>query len=121
MALEDVSQTLMGPIYKGTAIHIASHAMHMNEKYFPEPEKFLPERFIKGSPIYDLQNHKAHMPLGNGPRMCVAADFALTEAKLALITLYRKFVFEHNAAKPMKTKMVLTVGPVNGIEVFVKR
>jgi len=117
----DMKEWPMDRIYQGTGIHIATHTLHMNPKYFPEPEKFQPERFVKSSPIYGAQNHKAHMPFGVGPRMCVAADFALTEAKLALITLYRKFQFSHNPDHEFKTTMAVTVGPVNGIEVFVHK
>jgi len=78
-------------------------------------------RFVPGSEIYDLQNRKAHMAFGQGPRMCVAADFALTEAKLALITLYRRFRFDHNPEHEMKTAIAVTLGPTNGIEVLVRR
>ena len=111
----------VGTVHEGTAVHIASHCLHTSPKYWPDPERFQPERFVPGSEIYDLQNRKAHMAFGQGPRMCVAADFALTEAKLALITLYRRFRFDHNPEHEMKTRITVTLGPTNGIEVLVRR
>ena len=84
-------------------------------------ERFQPERFVPGSEIYDLQNRKAHMAFGQGPRMCVAADFALTEAKLALITLYRRFRFDHNPEHRFSLKFAASLAPKDGVEVFCVR
>ena len=95
--------------------------MHWNPEYFPDPDKFLPKRFVKGSDLYDKQNHKAHMPFGLGPRMCVAYSFALVEAKLALVTLFRKFRFDHNPDHQLISAMNLTLGPKTGVEVFVHK
>ncbi len=41
--------TTLGPykIKKGTLITFPIYAMHQNPKYFPEPGKFKPERFLK--------------------------------------------------------------------------
>mmetsp|Transcript_13252 Transcript_13252/g.25222 ORF Transcript_13252/g.25222 Transcript_13252/m.25222 type:complete len:366 (-) Transcript_13252:775-1872(-) len=100
-------------------IHISTRMMHRNREYFPSPEEFMPERFVKGSEVFDEQEHRAFVPWGLGPRMCVAADFALMEAKLALITLYKRFRFEYNKAKKFEVSFGASLSPVNGIEVFV--
>jgi cytochrome P450 len=44
-----VEDATLGPykIKKGTIINFPIYAMHHNPKYFPEPEKFKPERFLK--------------------------------------------------------------------------
>ncbi|QDZ20218.1 cytochrome P450 [Chloropicon primus] len=106
---------------KDQIVLIDTRAMSLDEAYFPEPQRFLPERFVEGSEIYEKQVHRAHTPWGIGPRMCVAADFALAEAKLALITLYRRFTFEHDPKYEFKTSMAATLGPVNGVRVFVNK
>jgi len=108
-------------IGKDTPLHMHTYSMHQNPQYFPSPSTFMPERFIPGTETYDLQNHKAFMPFGLGPRMCVAWNFAMTEAKLALITLYRKYSFEHNPTHEYKNAMILTLGPSNGVEVLVHK
>jgi len=108
-------------IHQGTDVHFGIRNMHWNPDYFPSPENFLPERFITGSNIYAEQSHKAFMPWGLGPRMCVAANFALMEAKLALITLYRRYRFSLDPAFKLKTKMGATVVPANGIQVLVAK
>jgi cytochrome P450 len=108
-------------IAKDTPLHMHTHSMHHNPQYFPSPSTFMPERFIPGSEVYELQNHKAFMPFGLGPRMCVAWNFAMAEAKLALITLYRKYSFEHNPKHEYKNSLSITLSPVNGIEVLVHK
>jgi len=107
------------PIYKDTEVHCSTQNMHWNPEYFPNPEKFMPERFIPSSPIYKLQNHQAFMAFGIGPRMCVASNFAVTEAKLALITLYRRFTFTPSPGYKHKLKMTATLSPENGVKVLV--
>lgn len=45
------------------------NSLHMDEKYYPEPEKFKPERFSDEN----KQNIKlsAFIPFGSGPRSCI--------------------------------------------------
>uniref|UniRef100_A0A7S2SYC1 Cytochrome P450 n=1 Tax=Chloropicon primus TaxID=1764295 RepID=A0A7S2SYC1_9CHLO len=106
---------------KDQIVLIDTRAMSLDEAYFPEPQRFLPERFVEGSEIYEKQVHRAHLPFGLGPRMCVASNFALTEAKLALITLYKKYRFDYDTKHEFKTAMGVTLSPVNGVRVFVRK
>ena len=56
-------------IDKGTPIIIPMSALHMDPKYFPNPEVFDPERF-------STENRKrilpfTYFPFGEGPRNCI--------------------------------------------------
>lgn len=53
---------------KGISIVVPIQCIHMDPKYFPEPEKFLPERF---DPEKNTIRKEAYMPYGAGPRMCI--------------------------------------------------
>ena len=108
-------------VRKNEMVHLANQNMHWNPKYFPNPDQFLPERFIPNSSIYEDQNHQAFMAWGIGPRMCVAYNFALIEAKLALITLYKRFSFTLAPDYEFKVKMGATVSPVDGVKVNVHK
>nr|ULR85442.1 cytochrome P450 [Spodoptera frugiperda] len=76
-------------VRKGTAIMIAAFAFHHDPQYFPEPEKFDPERFS------DENKHKinptAYMPFGVGPRNCIGSRFALCEMKVITYQILRHF------------------------------
>ncbi|XP_069676306.1 cytochrome P450 9e2-like [Periplaneta americana] len=63
--------------------------IHRDPKYFPDPERFDPERFS------DENKHKinpsTYMPFGVGPRMCIGNRFALLKTKLAVVHLLSRF------------------------------
>ena len=64
-------------------------------KYFPEPEKFKPERFLNhvdGKMIYKA--HPALVPFGVGKRKCMGALLAQTEIFIFLSALIHTFNFE---------------------------
>jgi cytochrome P450 family 6 len=58
-------------IEKGTAIFVSLMGMHRDENYFPNPEKFDPDRFADEIHDYD---EDAYMPFGVGPRNCLGED-----------------------------------------------
>ncbi|XP_076696182.1 cytochrome P450 3A9-like [Callospermophilus lateralis] len=78
-------------IPKGTIVAIPTYSLHQNSTYWPEPEKFYPERFSKKNK--DSINPYVYMPFGNGPRNCIGMRFALMNMKLALIRLLQNFSF----------------------------
>lgn len=61
-------------------------ASHYHEDFFPEPEKFKPERFLKKD--FDPITFR---PFGAGPRMCIGNRFALTEMKITAAMTLKNF------------------------------
>lgn len=55
-------------IRKGTAVVISVMGFSRDPKYFPQPERFWPERFDAAEPMY---NENAFMSFGMGPRQCI--------------------------------------------------
>jgi len=74
---------------KGSTIGINFNAIHRHPKYWPEPNKFDPERFTpenkKG------RHHFAYLPFSLGPRQCIGNVFSLIEQRLFLVRLLQKF------------------------------
>lgn len=55
-------------IRNGTPIIISLLGIGRDARYFPEPERFWPERFQENVKQYD---ENAFIPFGEGPRMCI--------------------------------------------------
>jgi len=106
-------------VHEGDEVHAAVAFMHHQAEYFPEPNDFIPERFLVGGPLIAKQNLRAFNPFGMGPRQCVAAKFAMQEAKLALIILFSKFRFELREGYKMETEMTATISARGGVPVHV--
>lgn len=79
-------------IEAGTRILISPWVMHRDARSFPEPLRFLPERFLpenrRSVPKY------AFVPFGGGPKICVGNHFALLEGALILATIGGRFELE---------------------------
>ncbi|RLU15511.1 hypothetical protein DMN91_012505 [Ooceraea biroi] len=71
---------------KGEGVWIPVYGLHHDPKYFEEPEKFDPERFL-GERKKSSLNCGAYIPFGLGPRMCIGNRFALLETKALLFHL----------------------------------
>jgi hypothetical protein len=94
----------------GCEIWPASHAIHRDEKYFPRPLDFIPERFMPptspefaeflaslppDSPNNPPAVHKdSWRPFEKGPRNCIGQELAVLETKVILALTVREFEFQ---------------------------
>nr|ACE75341.1 cytochrome P450 [Glyptapanteles indiensis] len=83
-ALPGLKPLMMKP---GDNLWIPTWAIHRDDQYFPNPDKFNPERFTDEK---DSFNHSAFMPFGIGPRMCIGNRFALLEMKVMFFHVLAK-------------------------------
>lgn len=80
-------------IEKGTIVNIPVYAMHMDPKYFPEPEKFIPDRFCDENRVNIIPY--TYLPFGDGPRICLGREFGLVIIKLGLINILEMYRVTH--------------------------
>ena len=102
---------------KDKAIMCLIYAMHRHPDYWPNPEKFDPERFALNHKNEKWQ--EAFMPFGVGPRLCIGNSFALMEMQLVLIMTLRRFRFILNEKHPIELNPLITLRPRHGIKMRV--
>nr|CAD7602486.1 unnamed protein product [Timema genevievae] len=76
-------------IEKGMQMVIPVYALHHDPKYYPNPEKFDPERFNEQNKA--SRPRYCYLPFGEGPRMCLGMRFALLGVKVAVVALLSKY------------------------------
>ncbi|XP_041978263.1 cytochrome P450 6B5-like isoform X2 [Aricia agestis] len=76
-------------VEKGVRIHIPVYHLHHDPKYFPEPEKFIPERFL-GEAKNTVKPYK-YMPFGEGARICIGKRFSRMQMVPAFLTIFREY------------------------------
>ena len=73
----------------GTNIVMPIFGLHRDPQYFPDPDKFIPERFSDENK--DKINPYVYIPFGLGPRKCIGNRFALMETKTLLVSVLQKY------------------------------
>jgi len=99
-------------IPKGTGVFIGVSAIHNDPQLWPEPEKFIPERFQHEF------NKMAFLPFGAGPRNCIGMRFAYMELQLALAFMVHKYRFEPGPSTEKNittTENFATLAPKYGV------
>lgn len=74
----------------------APFVLHRTAKYWKDPEKFDPGRFLPGGEwggVGGSTPKGAFLPFGSGARTCVGANLALLELKASLSAILQKFEF----------------------------
>lgn len=96
-------------VKRGAMIMVSPWTIHRNEAYWVNAHHFDPDRFSAERESEMVSG--AYLPFGLGPRVCVGAAFATTEATLILARLIRRFDF--TAIDPEKVRPVarLTTRP----------
>jgi cytochrome P450 len=74
---------------RDAAVWVSPQLLHSDARYFPEPERFLPERFTKDSPM--PMPRSAYLPFGVGRRACIAGELALHQMTLIALLTARWF------------------------------
>ncbi|KAL3269757.1 hypothetical protein HHI36_008817 [Cryptolaemus montrouzieri] len=90
---------------KGTPVIISMTSFHYDERYFPDPDKFDPERF-RGDKSKELQY--VYLPFGDGPRKCIGDRFALMSMKIAVSMFIKNFEVTPNERTEIPVKQSKT-------------
>ena len=97
----------------GTTALMSQWIVHRDHRYHEDPERFDPDRWTaqyeKALPRF------AYFPFGGGPRQCIGASFAMTEACLILAAVAQRFKMELAPGQRVEPYASITLRPEKGI------
>ncbi len=105
------------PIPKGAQVAIMPWVLHRHKTLWDQADRFEPDRF---SPENSAGRDRfAWLPFGGGPRICIGAALAITEASLILATIAQRFRLGYVEDQQIKLKARITLGTRDGIKLTV--
>ncbi|MGO9934927.1 MAG: cytochrome P450 [Steroidobacteraceae bacterium] len=103
----------------GLQIIVSPWILHRHRRLWDDPERFDPTRFAKQSS--DKRPRFAYLPFGGGPRVCIGATLAMTEATLILAVLAQRFRVRLKEPQEVKLVARITLRPKNGLLAILER
>jgi cytochrome P450 len=92
-----------------TIVIMSPYLMHRDAHFFPDPERFQPERWA--SEMEKQLPRYAYFPFGGGPRICIGNGFAMMEAVLILATMAQRYQLDLVSATPIDPEPLITLRP----------
>ncbi|GIJ87091.1 hypothetical protein Asppvi_005994 [Aspergillus pseudoviridinutans] len=91
----------------GTVVGINAWVLHRDARVFPDPGKFIPERWIDSDPQLLKKMEQSFFAFGAGSRTCIGKNISLIEMHKIIPQLLREFEIRlHSPEKEWKTKNV---------------
>ena len=107
------------PIPPKTLIFITPFITHRDPNYWPDPERFDPDRFAP-EPVSSRPRH-IYYPFGEGPHVCIGNNFALMEMQLILAIALQRFRLRLVPNHPIALKPEATLRPKHGMKMIVEK
>jgi cytochrome P450 len=107
-------------IRAGTNVFILQWITHRDPRFFPDPERFDPERW-RVDPVRSGRIPRfAYFPFGGGPRVCIGAGFAMMETTLLLAAIAQRYRFTLLPDPPVVPFFSITLRPRHGLPVRIE-
>ncbi len=103
----------------GCYIHFSPYLVHRDPRFFPDPEKFDPDRWtpesVASRPKY------SYFPFGAGSRRCIGESFARMEGVLILATIAQRWRFRAVPGHRVELNPFVTLHPRHGLKMTLER
>ena len=106
-------------IPKGSLITMIPWVIHRHRDHWERPDRFEPERFLPEAVA--KRDRLAYLPFGFGPRVCIGASFAMTEAVLILAFLAQRFRLRVAPGHVVEPHALFTLRAKHGMKMVVER
>ena len=103
---------------RGTTVFLCQYVMHRDERYFPDPGRFDPDRWTPeakaGRPRF------SYFPFGAGSRQCIGESFAWMEGILMLATIAQRWRPRLAPGHPVQLQPLITLRPKYGMKMILE-
>ncbi|HYX19646.1 MAG TPA: cytochrome P450, partial [Thermoanaerobaculia bacterium] len=104
---------------RGSIVVVCQWVTHRDQRWFPEPERFDPERFLPAAK--EARPRFAYFPFGGGPRVCIGEGFAWMEGVLVLAAIARRWRLHLAKDQEIVPAPSITLRPRDGIRMILER
>jgi cytochrome P450 len=106
-------------VAKGSVVSIVPWVIHRHRLLWNRPDVFDPERF---APERAAERPRfAYIPFGGGPRICIGASFAMTEALIILAVLAQRYRLSLAPDAAVEPVGLITLRPRHGLPMRLER
>lgn len=103
----------------GSNVTLCSSLIHSDPEIFPNPEEFIPDRFMQESSNADGRAF-TYIPFSAGPRGCIGQKMAMMEMKMVVVRVLQNLSLAlPQDYPPLQVMMELVLKPKNGVQLVV--
>lgn len=101
----------------GATVWAVSYITHRHPDFWEQPEKFLPERFVK----QEMRAKFAFFPFAGGNHRCLAERFVMTQAQLIAVLIGRNYDLTTSISEKLKAKARIALTPITAPTVIITK
>ncbi len=103
----------------GAVLLMSQYLVHRDARYYPEPERFMPERWSVSAD--SSRPRHAYFPFGGGPRQCIGEGFAWMEGMLLLATIAQSWRLRLAPGHRVGLRPQVTLRPAHGMRMALQK
>ncbi|MDX2031813.1 MAG: cytochrome P450 [Blastocatellia bacterium] len=98
----------------GSILLMSQYVMHHHPAYFPDPDRFDPDRWTPEAK--EARPQFSYFPFGGGPRLCIGEQFAWMEGVLVLAVIAQRWRPRLAPGHPVAMQPLVTLRPKHGMK-----
>ncbi|MGZ5504595.1 MAG: cytochrome P450, partial [Chthoniobacterales bacterium] len=106
-------------IPSGSYVHVSQYLMHRDARFFPEPERFDPERWTHEAAA--ARPKFSYFPFGGGGMQCIGEGFAWMQAVLAISILASRWAMKIAPGLQIELRGQITLRSRHGMPMILQQ